>query len=160
MLEGEVKDKLQQTANIVNLHLQRLNYAKDNLQKFYPLTLSIYESFGNVEFSLFDQMIFRFSKMQDVMGQRFFPTLLILLGEDVAEKPFIDVLLLLEKINLLDNHKSWLQLRETRNFVTHEYPFNVEETVEGLNTLFEDCSLLEGIWQKHYLYIKSKFDII
>ncbi len=45
--------------------------------------------FDNKEFSLLDQFIFRFSKFQDSMGNKLFPTLLINLGEDITSKPFI-----------------------------------------------------------------------
>jgi hypothetical protein len=80
------------------------------------------------------------------MGVRMFPALLVLLGEDVEGKPFIDILLKLEKLNIIENHKDWLLLRETRNVVTHEYPFYVPEIIEGLNLLHDQSSKLSTIW--------------
>ena len=56
-----------------------------------------------------------------------------ILVEDTTGKPFIDILIRLEELGLLDNHSEWLRLRETRNTVTHEYPFAEDEIIEGLN---------------------------
>ncbi|MCF8337167.1 MAG: hypothetical protein K9I74_04210, partial [Bacteroidales bacterium] len=71
------------------------------------------------------------------MGRRLFPDLLEALGEDIYDKPFIDKLNILERLELLDDHKTWLNLRETRNLVTHEYPIESSEIIEGLNDLAE-----------------------
>jgi hypothetical protein len=93
------------------------------------------------------------------MGSRLFPAILENLEEDVEGKPFIDLLTKMEKLNLIDDHRKWLKLRETRNLVTHEYPFIVPEIIEGLNLLVEQADVLEKIWKKQQQFIKIRFDI-
>lgn len=69
------------------------------------------------------------------MGTRLFPSILENLEEDMEGKPFIDLLTKMENLNLIDDHRKWLKLRETRNLATHEYPFFAPEIIEGLNLL-------------------------
>lgn len=57
------------------------------------------------------------------MGTRLFKQLLVLLEEDISGLPFIDILHKMEKLNLLDDSKDWISLRQTRNTISHEYPF-------------------------------------
>jgi uncharacterized protein with HEPN domain len=65
----------------------------------------------------------------------------------------------MEKLNLIDDHRKWLKLRETRNLVTHEYPFFVPEIIDGLNLLVEQVGVLEKIWNKLYQFAKVRFGI-
>ena len=64
----------------------------------------------------------------------------------------------MEKLNLLDNHMQWLKLRETRNLVTHEYPFFTPEIIEGLNLLIEKAEILETIWKNLFQFSKDRFN--
>ena len=47
-------------------------------------------------------------------------------------------------------------LRETRNIVTHEYPFITDEVIEGLNLLHKHYGLILETWGKvkHYVDIR------
>jgi hypothetical protein len=77
-----------------------------------------------------------------------FKQLLEALEEDIAGLPFIDILYKLEKLNLLDEAKDWIVLRQTRNAISHEYPFFKEVQIEELNLLPEEVVKLAGIWLK------------
>lgn len=81
------------------------------------------------------------------MGARLFKQLLEALEEDVTGLPFIDILLKLEKLNLLENAKDWVKLRQTRNNVAHEYPFYKEVQIDELNLLPEEVIRLGKIWK-------------
>ncbi|KOH46135.1 hypothetical protein [Sunxiuqinia dokdonensis] len=93
------------------------------------------------------------------MGNRLFPSLLENLGEDLEGKPFIDILTRLEQLRLIENHKDWLKLRETRNMVIHEYPFNSNEIIAGLNLLNVQFSLLKTIWLSLKEYAENRFNL-
>jgi hypothetical protein len=110
-----------------------------------------------IELALFDQLIYRFSKLQDSMGARLFKQLLESLEEDTSALPFIDVINKLEKLNLLDDAKEWIALRQTRNTVTHEYPFFKEVQIEELNLLQGDVVKLSEIWLKLREYTLNRF---
>jgi hypothetical protein len=155
----EYIDILKEALKICELHYQRMDYALSKVGPLFPLNAENYQKLSFDDLSYLDQLIFRFSKLQDSMGNMLFPALLENLGEDIKDKPFIDLLTKLEKLNLLENHKQWLKLRETRNEVTHEYPFFTPEIIDGLNLLLEQAVILEKIWKKLKQFASSRFNI-
>ena len=155
MLTQELKDKLTETLAICDLHHQRMTFAFESVKKYFPLSESNFGQISQLEMALFDQLIYRFSKLQDSMGTRLFKQLLEVLEEDVSGLPFIDVLCKLEKLNLLENAKDWVKLRQTRNNVAHEYPFYKEVQIKELNLLPEEVNRLEEIWKNLEAYSKN-----
>lgn len=89
------------------------------------------------------------------MGTRLFKQLLEILEEDISGLPFIDILYKLEKLNLLENAKDWVKLRQTRNNVAHEYPSYKEVQIAELNLLPEEVIRLEKIWKNLETYSKN-----
>jgi uncharacterized protein with HEPN domain len=82
------------------------------------------------------------------MGHKLFPAILENLEEDTRGVSFIDILGKLEELNYLNDKNIWLQLRETRNIVTHEYPFVTEQVFEGLNLLYEQTQVLTIVFNE------------
>ncbi|MGA8054987.1 MAG: hypothetical protein WCA12_14190 [Burkholderiales bacterium] len=70
---------------------------------------------------LTDQLLFRFMKLQDVIGERLVPATLGWLAEPFEPWPMRDRLDRLEKLGFVDV-AHWLRWRETRNRLAHEYP--------------------------------------
>jgi hypothetical protein len=159
MLTEELNDKLNETVAICDLHNQRMIFAWENIKKYFPLTEISLNQITPIELALFDQLIYRFSKLQDSMGSRFFKQLLEALEEDTSGLPFIDILYKLEKLNILDDAKEWISLRQTRNTVSHEYPFFKEVQMEELNLLPEDVVKLSEIWLKLRAYTVNRFSL-
>lgn len=159
MLTEELKDKLDQTLAICELHHQRMMFAYKNIEKHWPLTESSFSQVSQIELALFDQLIYRFSKLQDGMGTRLFKQILDLLEEDTSGLPFIDILFKMEKLNLIDSAKDWVALRQTRNTVSHEYPFFKEIQIEELNLLPEDVKKLSAIWLKLKQYTLDRLSM-
>jgi hypothetical protein len=52
----------------------------------------------------------------------------------------------MEKLNLIVDAKDWIALRQTRNTVSHDYPFYKEIQMEELNHLPDEVAKLAGIW--------------
>jgi hypothetical protein len=148
MLTEELRDKLTETLAICDLHFQRMMFASKNIEKYFPLTEFNFSQISPIELALFDQLIYRFSKLQDSMGTRLFKQILEALEEDISGLPFIDILYKMEKLNLLENAKDWIILRQTRNIVSHEYPFYKEIQIEELNLMPEEIEKLSVIWLK------------
>jgi prophage DNA circulation protein len=63
----------------------------------------------------------------------------------------------MEKLNLIDDAKDWIGLRQTRNTVSHEYPFFKEVQMEELNLLPEEVVKLAAIWAKLKKYTINRF---
>ena len=148
MLTDETNDKLKETLAICDLHHQRMMFAYVSIIKYFPLTEFNFSKISPIELALFDQLIYRFSKLQDSMGSRLFKQLLEALEEDISGLPFIDILHKMEKLNLLENAKDWIALRQIRNTVSHDYPFYTEIQIEELNLLPGEVEKLTGIWIK------------
>ena len=116
-------------------HIVRIQIAMDHLADKLPLTKEVYDFLDDPEIAYIDQIVFRFSKLQDTVGKKIFPLGLILLGEDVQGLSFIDLLNKLEALGILPSPSKWMEWREMRNDLTHEYPDVVEDRIDALNTL-------------------------
>lgn len=159
MLREDFTDRLKQRIAICELHHHRMTFAKDSLSDLFPLQQESYQEFTEEQISYTDQLIYRFSKLQDTIGNKLFPMILEGLSEDIENLPFIDLISKIEKLGLIDSTSQWLILREIRNIVTHEYPFHLEELVEGLNQLAEQSTTLSNIWITTRKYAEHRFKI-
>ena len=118
-------------------HLERLSNALDELSKYYlfPLDIDDYkkliEEVQCLAFS--DQIIYRFSKLQDCMGAKLFKSLLLSQGENV-NKPFLDILNQLEKMDIIDVDE-WFEIRDLRNEIAHDYEDKDEVAINLLNSI-------------------------
>jgi hypothetical protein len=136
-------------------HVEKINTAKRNLHDVFPLTEEKYSVLGPDESSFIDQLVFRFSKLQDTMGENIFPGVLILAAEDVKRKTFIDILNRLEELELIDKNQ-WLILRETRNEIAHEYSQNQSEVISSRNDVYMKSSETIKIYEKIKSFCKKK----
>jgi hypothetical protein len=115
--------------------MQRLQYARDSLKNIFPIDTKSFLELAPEQVSRTDQLIYRFSQLQDTIGNKLFPLILEGLGEYTPNMPFIDILNTLEKLSIIEGAEQWLSLREIRNLVTHEYSGNEQEMVDALNEL-------------------------
>ena len=124
-----------------------------------PLSLESYQSLTDIERSFIDQLIFRLSKLQDTMGEKIFPFILIFSKEDVKKKTFVDVLNRLEELEIIDKTQ-WLKLREIRNNIAHEYSFNQHEVIESISMIYQISDELIAVYNDVYQFCKAKFNIL
>ncbi len=145
MIVPDLNDQILQTFETCALHLKRMEFAKSKVVTFIPLNRDNYYTMDDETIGSLDQYIFRFSKLQDIMGSRLFPEILEALAESVTDLPFIDILNRLEKLGILDSAFTWIQLRKIRNDISHEYPASLIERIEGINLLFDKLEELKQI---------------
>ncbi len=139
-----------------NKHIEKLNDAKDYLQKYMPLSVEKYSSVDKITGSFIDQLCFRFSKLQDTLGESLFRYILILAEENVKKMTFIDMLIRLEELEIL-NKNEWLELREIRNEIAHEYSYNQEEVVANINMIYDKAERLIDIFRTIDKFITERF---
>jgi hypothetical protein len=156
-MTSEKRDILNEAVMLCTIHSERMSFALGKIKKHFPLEKEKYLQLQPEALSFFDQLIFRFSKMQDTMGGKLFPAILENLGEEISSLPFIDRLAKLEQLNIISSADDWMLLRETRNILTHEYPFVTNEVIDGLNLLNAHCALILKIWEKINNYIQNRF---
>jgi hypothetical protein len=106
MTTNYIYNKLEEAIKLSEIHFQRMHYAYGKVQYLFPLDAGKYANLIYDDLSYFDQLIFRFSKLQDSMGTRLFPALLENLGEDINDIPFMDMLNRLEKLNIIEDASS------------------------------------------------------
>ena len=157
MTKNNFSDRLKTGIAVCELHLYRMMFAKNKISKLFPLNIKTYNALTDEQISYIDQLIYRFSKLQDAIGNKLFPLILEGLHEDIENLPFIDVLSKIEKLGLIESSNQWLILREVRNLVTHEYPFHTEQLIEGLNQINEQIDVLTGIWSTLKKFCKQRF---
>lgn len=136
-------------------HSRRMLSAYNKVLVIFPLDVNRYRNLTDDEIEHIDQMVYRFSKLQDSIGERLFKSVLIFLEEDIKNKPFLDVLNRLEQLAILPSKDEWLRLRKLRNELSHEYSNEDEENVSSLNMLFDEIKTINGI----SLGIKNYFDL-
>ena len=153
MKDTIVIEKIDKILYECDKHLQRINSSYTELKGIMPLTKSVYINLSEEEIKVLDQFLFRFSKLQDAMGQKLFKTILALLKEDIEGKPFVDILNLMEKLSLLGSANDWRELREDRNDLAHNYEDEPEEMSLNINKLYDKKIILENI----YLHIKNYY---
>ena len=135
------KEKYEKALNETKVHLLRIEDAFSELSHCYdfPLTKDSFHKLleNKIHIAFVDQIIYRFSKAQDSMGAKLFKAYLLYQGENI-DKPFLDILNALEKIDLL-NVDEWFELREIRNEIAHDYEDN-----EGIGR-----NILNNIYAHH-----------
>lgn len=141
------QEKFQANLKESFIHLKRLNNAFIELKKNYkfPLNINQFDSLINCnqDLAFVDQIIYRFAKLQDIMGAKLFKSYLISQGE-VVDKPFIDILNSLEKLNILDVDE-WFELRDIRNNISHHYEDDKQLAIDLINIIEQVKSDLELI---------------
>jgi hypothetical protein len=138
------------------LHQARMRYALDFLHDMFPLNEASYIARTEEQISHTDQLIYRFSQLQDTLGGKLFPMIIRGLGENEEHLPFIDILNRLEKLEIIESTDRWLSLREVRNQVTHEYPENKLHSIEGLNELRSQSQYISTALDRVIEYMKER----
>jgi uncharacterized protein with HEPN domain len=132
--------------NIANIHAKRLGAALAEVKKIIPLTASKFEHLDDYHIAFLDMLATRFSKLQDIIGSRIFPLILEILGEDATT--FIDKLNKLEKIDYISSADWWMDLREIRNQMTHDYPDDYEILSDHFNSLVSKVEEILIYWRE------------
>jgi len=140
--------KQQKIINECDKHILRMNSAYRKIAATLPLDKNKYINLSEDEIEHIDQYLFRFAKLQDAIGKRFFKVIAMSLEEDLEDAPFIDLLNRLEKLNVLDSVEQWLALRKIRNVLSHTYDDEPEEMSMAINDIFDKKQTIEKIYQQ------------
>ena len=78
-------DRLTTSLQKCRIHLQRLHYAISQTEKLFPLDREIYQNLNDAQIGNIDQLVFRFTKLQDELGTNTFRYVLVYLQEDIID---------------------------------------------------------------------------
>ena len=149
------KLKFLQALEECNKHIKRMLYAYHKMAIFMPLNVTKYDDLTEEQVENIDQFIFRFSKLQDAMGERLFRGVLICLEEEVKNKPFLDLLNRLEQLGAIENKEEWLLLRKLRNDLSHEYLNDSETNALNINTVYGNTQKLYNMFTSVKMYVND-----
>jgi len=112
------------------------------------------------EYNIYDQFIFntlkpekraildaylkRFASIQDFLGAKIFSLLLEVAG--INNTKMSEVLSNIEKENIIDSLERWIELREVRNELEHDYPEELKEALEDLKYCIDSFTQLESYY--------------
>lgn len=139
------KMKQEKIINECEKHLYRLRYAQNELKNIFPLTNASYQNLSDENIQAIDQFIYRFSKLQDTIGEKLIKMVFSLYEEKSEKFTFIDILNRLEKAEIL-SARQWQELRDIRNELSHNYEDELMENTIVLNKVYEKEKVLESIY--------------
>jgi len=133
-------------ANIADIQSTRLKDALIQVNKLLPLFAAVLANLPADKLAFLDMMTTRFGKLQDIIGLKIFPIILNLLEEDAVA--FIDKLNKLEKLGYIEDANWWVELREIRNKIAHDYPDDHDLICSHISVVIVKAAELIEFWQK------------
>ena len=113
--------KLDAVLHECDVHARRVEYAQAVCSGFFPLSSETYQKLTDEEIAHIDQLIYRYTKLQDALGAKLFPAIVAQIREDAESLTILDKLGTLERIDAISDAERWQELRELRNQLAHDY---------------------------------------
>ena len=92
-----------------------------------------------------DAFVARFGRLQDTLGDKLLPALLAALGERPAA--LIDRLDHAERLELIPSSAQWMELRQLRNQMIHEYVEDPQILADALEAAHDGVEILVAAQQ-------------
>ena len=127
------------------LHANVLSEAAATL----PLAFTVEDagSLSNLLQRLLDQAAYRFMKLQDSLGEKVLPGLLLATLDPLPpEATFAEKLQRLERLGAVSSAERWRHLREVRNSLAHEYPDHPALRAAALTRMVQGVRELLLFW--------------
>lgn len=155
MTQDVLIEKIQTYCLSLDKNFRRIDFAFGKTKHLLPLNREALDEIDDIQISLIDQYIFRFAKIQDLIGEKLFRLLIVAAGEEVESLTFNDILNKLERFRILDYAAKWKEIRSLRNEISHEYPLINEEAVLSLNQLFYTLPYLKEVYKNCLLFLEK-----
>jgi len=97
------------------------------------------------EKAIFDAYLKRFSSIQDFLGAKVFGLLLEISGISHTSK-ISEILSLIEKEEIIDSLENWIELREIRNELEHDYPAKLNDALKDLKFCINQYERIESYY--------------
>jgi len=137
-------------------HVKRISRVVILLKDSFPISSEILKEEDDEIISHIDQLIYRFTKLQDSMGTRLLPSLYTYLENNDRPVPFLDILNRFEKLEVISSASEWQFFRNLRNNLAHDYPDSVDQTVNTLNVLYAEIEGMLNLFRKSRDYYKQR----
>jgi hypothetical protein len=137
--------------------MNNLEFTVNGLQEIFPLSGEQLANLSREQVEKLDAMTARFSRLQDLLGERLFKSLTLL--ESEPRQRFLDVLNLMESRGIIESTQQWIELRNMRKEASHGYIDNIDKLAQVLTNLFEQAPQLIETVQRVKRYTKDVLPI-
>ena len=103
--------------------------------------------------AILDAYLKRFASIQDFLGAKIFSLLLEVAG--INTNKMSEVLSNIEKENIIDSLENWIELRDVRNELEHDYPEELQEALEDLKYCIDNFKQLESYYLNALNFFKK-----
>lgn len=134
-------DKLDKHYSALKAYKQLIDKLIERVDIYQP------ENFNKLrieEKAILDAYLKRFSSVQDFLGAKIFSLLLDVSG--VGYGKMSEVLYAIEKEEIIDSLDNWIELREVRNELEHDYPENLAAALQDLKFCINSFATLESYY--------------
>jgi len=103
--------------------------------------------------AILDAYLKRFASIQDFLGAKIFSLLLDVAG--INNTKMSEVLSNIEKENIIDSLENWIELREVRNELEHDYPDELQEALDDLKYCIDNFEKLQSYYLNSLNFFKK-----
>jgi len=103
--------------------------------------------------AILDAYLKRFASLQDFLGAKIFSLLLDIAG--ISHTKMSEVLSNIEKEEIIDSLENWIELREVRNELEHDYPEELQEALNDLKYCVDSFAQLESYYLNALNFFKK-----
>lgn len=137
----DLQERLTFLKRVITKEIKHLEYSVDQVKQihFTPENTSRLETDQELAETV-EAFVSRFSRLQDNTADKLLPNWLRALGETTGAA--IDNLDKAEKFRLLNSADRWLEIRQLRNFMVHEYIESPEVLGNALESAKSYCPIL------------------
>ena len=138
------------------LHAVVLDEALADARRWIPISIETH--LDKELLRILDQIAYRFTKLQDSMGEKVLPLIIELAQETVLSgATFAEKLNKLERMGAIPAADEWKKLRIARNAVAHEYPDDPELRTSAINRFLAGAIQLSSLYRFVVQYIDVHF---
>lgn len=137
----------------VKAHYSALKEFHDAIEALdFNFTVEEYVQLEIPHKALLEAYLKRFSSLQDYLGAKIFKSLLDIAG--ISYTKMSEVLTLVEKEEIVDLDR-WIEFRNVRNELEHEYPDELEEALKDLKYCIDGFTYMQSVVQKVFIFARS-----
>ncbi|MEI6067685.1 MAG: hypothetical protein WCP96_10115 [Methylococcaceae bacterium] len=102
---------------------------------------------------MLDAFVSRYGRLQDTLGDKLLPAILRASLEKTGAQ--LDNLLRAEKLGWIESTQSWIELRELRNRLVHEYIESADDLLNALQQALQGVHILAETQLRFVAYVQK-----
>nr|VFK43460.1 MAG: hypothetical protein BECKSD772F_GA0070984_11474 [Candidatus Kentron sp. SD]VFK45062.1 MAG: hypothetical protein BECKSD772E_GA0070983_104718 [Candidatus Kentron sp. SD] len=116
----------------------------------------VFQTLKGYERAVLDAYLKRHSSLQDYLGAKVFPLLLESAG--IPTDRMSQVLAMVEREGIIESLQDWIELREIRNDLEHDYPGDLRAALSALKTCVSGFAKLEKYYRNTIGFLRGNGD--